>query len=164
MTDQPPNNGRKTDGRFAPGNKASPGKAKGTRHKATAIAEKLFAADIAAVAKKVVEAAKNGESWACRLIIERLIGPAREAPEQTFLSLDYSAPTTPEEARASILVLGERAARGEISTQAYDVLIGNLRAYLSDRAVEQEQKLTALENHIRYGGEPPWASTSGLSN
>ena len=107
---------------------------------------------------------RTASSWACRLIIERLIGPAREAPEQTFLSLDYSAPTTPEEARASILVLGERAARGEISTQAYDVLIGNLRAYLSDRAVEQEQKLTALENHIRYGGEPPWASTSGLSN
>jgi len=71
-----------------------------TRDRASAIAEKLFAADISDVVKKVVEAAKNGESWACRLIIERLIGPAREAPELTYIGpIDYWEPKTVDEAR-----------------------------------------------------------------
>jgi hypothetical protein len=166
VTDQPSNDGRKTDGRFAPGNKASHGKAKGTRHKATSIAEKLFASDIADIAKKVVQAAKNGESWACRLVIERLIGVAKEAPEQTYVSpIDYTAPATPEQARSLILALGERVARGVLSIEAHDVLVGGLRIYLGDKAAEQEKKLAAIERHIRYGAPAPWeTSTPELSN
>ena len=61
VSDDPLNNGRQTGGRFAAGNKASRGRPKGARDRASAIAEKLFAADITGIAKKVVEAAKNGE-------------------------------------------------------------------------------------------------------
>jgi hypothetical protein len=106
----------------------------------------MFAADTKEVVKKVVEAAKNGESWACKLIIERLIGPAREAPGLTTIGpVDYTEPKTAAEARAAILVLGGKVARGEITVEAHDVLLGNLRAYLSDRAAELE---AVVEQHI----------------
>ena len=36
-------------------------------------------------------------------------------------------------------------ARGEITVEAHDVLLGNLRAYLSDRAAELE---AVVEQHI----------------
>ena len=149
--------------KFAPGNKASRGRPKGARDKATAIAEKLFAADIKEVAEKVVQAAKNGESWACRLIIERLIGPVRETPE-TFLSplTGYVAPQTPEEARQSLLKLGERLARGELSIQAHDALVAGLRAYLGDAAMALEAQLAELEDLVRYG--PPGPPSEELAN
>jgi F0F1-type ATP synthase gamma subunit len=146
VSDDPLNSGRQADGRFATGNKSSRGRPKGARDRATTIAEKLFAADAANVVKKVVEAAKNGESWACKLIIERLIGPAREAPGLTTIGpVDYAEPKTAAEARAMILTLGGKVARGEITVEAHDVLLGNLRAYLSDRAAELE---AVVEQHI----------------
>jgi hypothetical protein len=146
MSEDPLNNGRQADGRFAAGNKSSRGRPKGARDRATTIAEKLFAADVEEVVKKVVEAAKNGESWACKLIIERLVGPAREAPRLTIIGpVDYEEPRTAADARAMILVLGGKVARGEISVEAHDVLFGNLRAYLADRAAELE---AVVEQHI----------------
>ena len=46
MSEDPLNNGRQADGRFAAGNKSSRGRPKGARDRATTIAEKLFAADV----------------------------------------------------------------------------------------------------------------------
>ena len=92
---------------------------------------------------------------------------AKPAPaaSETFVGLDYAAPKSPQEARDLILSLGERATRGEISVQAHDLLIANLTAYLTDKAAEQEEKLAAIERHIRYGAEAPWDnSTTELNN
>jgi uncharacterized protein with von Willebrand factor type A (vWA) domain len=72
---------------------------------------------------------------------------------QTFIGpIDYTAPATPEEARAMILVLGERVARNEISVEAHEVLLNNLRAYLGDKAAEQQRTLDDLEDALRNGG------------
>jgi hypothetical protein len=52
-------------------------------------------------------------------------------PKETFVGpLDYAAPKTVQEVRAAILELGERMARREISVEAHDALINNLRSYL----------------------------------
>jgi len=83
---------------------------------------------------------------------------------ETFISLDYVAPKSPQEARDLILSLGERATRGEISVQAHELLIANLKAYLTDKAAEQEKKLTALENHVRYGAKAPWETSTNELN
>ena len=153
VSEDPSNTGRNPDGTFIRGSRGNPaGKPKGARHRATVMAEKLFAADTKEVVKKVVEAAKNGKSWACKLIIERLIGPAREAPGLTTIGpVDYAEPRTAAEARAMIFILGGKVARGEISVEAHDVLLGNLRAYLADRAAELEavvEKHRAEENEL----------------
>jgi hypothetical protein len=79
---------------------------------------------------------------------------SRPAPSHTeaFVTVDgYEEPKTVEEARALILKLGVRLARGEISVQAHDALINGLRAYLGDKAAEQEKILARLETSLRAG-------------
>jgi hypothetical protein len=64
MSEPPENTGRKADGTFASGNRANPsGKPKGTRHRATMMAEKLLDKDAAAIIKKLVAKALAGEPW-----------------------------------------------------------------------------------------------------
>ena len=80
---------------------------------------------------------------------------SRPAPSHTeaFVAVDgYEEPKTVDEARALILKLGARLARGEISVIAHDALINGLKAYLGDKAAEQEKILARLETSLR-GGE-----------
>jgi hypothetical protein len=146
----PENTGRNPDGTFARGSHANPsGKPKGARHKATRMAEQLLSKDAAAAMRKIGAAAKAGEPWALKFIGERFVPLVSR---QTFIEpVDYTAPTTPEEARATILVLGERVARGELSIEAHAVLLDNLKAYLGDRAAEQQRMLDDLETAVRNG-------------
>jgi hypothetical protein len=79
MCDTPENAGRNQDGRFAPGRSGNlGGKPKSTRHRATMMAEKLFNKDASKIARRVISAATAGEPWACKLVIERIIPPARD--------------------------------------------------------------------------------------
>jgi hypothetical protein len=155
MSEPPPDDGRLTGGRtatgkFAPGNKVSRGKLPGERNRATLMAERLLSKDAAAAMRKIGAAAKAGEPWALKFIGERFVPLTLR---QTFIEpVDYMAPTTPEEARATILVLGERVARGELSVEAHSVLLDNLQAYLGDKAAEQERRVSELEDIVRKGG------------
>ena len=78
----------------------------------------------------------------------------KPAPSHTeaFVAVDsYEEPKTVEEARSLILKLGVRLARGEISVIAHDALINGLKAYLGDKAAEQEKILAKLETSLRTG-------------
>jgi hypothetical protein len=72
MTDETATAERKPDGRFNPGN---PGKPRGVRHRATALAEKLLSKDIEKVVEAVKTAAEAGDMVACKLILDRLAPP-----------------------------------------------------------------------------------------
>jgi hypothetical protein len=73
-------------------------------------------------------------------------------PAPTYVAVDsYEEPKTVEEARPLILKLGARLARGEISVVAHDALVNGLRAYLGDKAAEQEKILARLEASMRDG-------------
>jgi hypothetical protein len=75
---------------------------------------------------------------------------------ETFVGpIGYAAPKTVEEARSAILALGERLAKCEISVEAHDSLISGLRAYLGDKAVEQQRALDRVEDSLRSGAERP---------
>ena len=155
MSEAPPDDGRLTGGRtatgkFAPGNKVSRGKLPGERNRATLMAERLLSKDATAAMRKIGAAAKAGEPWALKFIGERFVPLVSR---QTFIEpVDYTAPTTPEEARAMILVLGERVAKGELSVEAHSVLLDNLQAYLGDKAAEQERRVSELEEIMRNRG------------
>ena len=62
------NNGRNTDGRFAPGN---PGRPKGSRNKTTAAISALLDGEAEAITRKAVEMALEGDSVALRLCLEK---------------------------------------------------------------------------------------------
>jgi hypothetical protein len=74
-------NGRGAGGRFGKGNPGGPGNpyaARVGRWRAT-LAETVTDADMQAVAKTLVKAAKAGEAWAVRELLDRTLGKAVEA-------------------------------------------------------------------------------------
>jgi hypothetical protein len=72
---------------------------------------------------------------------------------ETFIGpIDYKAPGTVEEARAAILALGERLAKGEISIEAHDALLNGIKAYLGDKAAEQQRQLDQLKEDLGHNG------------
>ena len=136
---------------------ANSGRKKGARNKRTlAAAEKIDAL------RHLVEVIENEDGTITPdLKLRAAIALAgfqhpRPAPAQTEMFLtpvDYTAPTTPEEARQTVLRLGERLARGALSLQAHDALVAGLRAYLGDQAMALEEQVAALEDLVHYG--PP---------
>lgn len=69
---------------FAKGQSGNPaGKAPGTRHRMTLLAEKLMAEDAEAVVRAVITAAKTGDIGAARLVMER-IAPVRKGAAVPF--------------------------------------------------------------------------------
>jgi hypothetical protein len=82
---------------------------------------------------------------------------SRPAPTrtETFVAVNgYAAPKTVEEARQAILDLGLLLAKGKISVEAHDALVGGLKAYLGDKAADQQKKLDELEAFLPREEEP----------
>jgi hypothetical protein len=78
--------GRDRFGRFSPGN---PGKPRGARRRISRQAEALFKDECAEVARVVVDAAKNGDMTAARLVLERVAPPRKgSAVEIGFPPID----------------------------------------------------------------------------
>jgi hypothetical protein len=132
---------------------ANSGRRKGTPNQGTTRARRLIAdgAD-KKIVDKVVNDAQAGDIDARRLYF-RYLRPAPSRSETFIGPIDYQAPKTVEDARVRILELGERLARHEISLEAHDSLIGGIKAFLGDRAVEQQRMLDRLENDLRAGKE-----------
>jgi hypothetical protein len=71
MTEQPRINAPKTRGRpFQPGNAGRP---RGSRGKATVAAEKLLDGEAKALTRKAIDLAKEGDTTALRLCLERIV-------------------------------------------------------------------------------------------
>ena len=82
MARKPANTGGNQAGsRFKPGQSGNPaGKAKGTRHRVTVLAEKLMEDEAAEVVKAVIAAAKTGDMTAARLVLDRISPPRKGRP------------------------------------------------------------------------------------
>jgi hypothetical protein len=78
MTDAAKTAGKQRGKPFEPGKSGNPaGKPRGARHAITILAEKLMNDEAEDVVKAVIQAAKNGDVPAARLVLER-ISPARK--------------------------------------------------------------------------------------
>jgi hypothetical protein len=145
---------------FAKGRAKTGGRQRGVRNKRTIAAEsaKLLPDGLAYLAKVMAseDATVTPDMKLKAAICISQYQHAKPAPVQseTFVGLaGYVAPTTPEEARAFILKLGERLARREVSVEAHDCLVNGLKTFLGDVAADQERRLADLEELVRYG--PP---------
>jgi hypothetical protein len=133
------------------------GRKKGARNKRTLAAEPKTYPDALEHLAKIV--ATDDGTITPELKVRAAIGLAayqhpKPAPlrVETFIGpIDYTVPTNPEGARAALLALGERLARREISVEAHDALVNGIRAYLGDKAAEQERRLSELEDAMRQG-------------
>lgn len=68
-------------GCFQPGQSGNPkGRPQGSRHRATLAALALMAGDLEVITGKLVEKAKEGEQWAIRMVLDKLIPNAKYIP------------------------------------------------------------------------------------
>ena len=141
MTNNPKNNGRKTDGTFAPGN-AFGGKTKGARHKATMAVEELLDGQVEQLTQKAVEAALGGDMTAMRLCLERICPPRKDQP----VLIDLPEMTTSKGASRVMAGILEAVADGDITPDEASRVASIVEVYRKTlETSELEARLSVLE-------------------
>lgn len=128
---------------FKPGTSGNPrGKPRGTLNKATHAVLALLEGEADAITRVCIEAAKQGDMTAVRLILERLAPPARERPVNITLP-NTSTINGLSEAQAAIVqaVAAGDLLPGEAATLA-NIIEARRKAL---ETLELEQRIAALE-------------------
>ncbi|WP_070154300.1 hypothetical protein [Sphingobium phenoxybenzoativorans] len=137
----PKNNGRKTDGTFAQGNKLG-GKTPGARHRTTLAIEALLEGEHEKLTRKAIDKALEGDVPALRLCLERIAPPRKDAP----ITFDLPPITTAQDALGASAALLAAVAAGEVSPDEGARVMSLLESHR--RLVEtgdHEARLTTLE-------------------
>jgi hypothetical protein len=128
---------------WKPGQSGNPkGRPPGSRNRVTLVALAAMEEGADAIARKVVELAKEGDISAARLVLERLIPPAKERP--VFLELP-STETAEGIGQAQSAIL-QAVAAGDLLPGEAATLAGIVEARRKAvETLELEQRITALE-------------------
>ncbi len=141
MADEPKTNGRKSDGKFAPGN-ALGGRTPGSRHKVTLAVEALLEGQADALTQKAIDKALEGAGAALRLCLDRIAPPRKDAPVSFALPPIKSAEDTVT-ASASLL---DAVAAGDVTPDEAARVMALLTAHKAlVEAGDLEARITALE-------------------
>jgi hypothetical protein len=139
-------------GRFQKGRSGHPaGRPKGARHKATLAAEALLDGEAAALTRKAIERALEGDNVALRLCLERIIPARKDRPLNIALPKLASA----QDATAAMATITEAVAAGEITpgegADLNSVISGFIKAV---EITEIETRLRLLEERRGDNGKP----------
>lgn len=126
MSKKPNDNGRKSDGTFAPGNSAG-GRTKGSRNKTTPAVEKLLDGEAEELTRVAVSKAKEGDMTALRLCLERIAPARKDSPVQFELP---PVTSVSDAVSASSSVLASVAA-GDLTPDEAGRIMGLLTAHKS---------------------------------
>jgi hypothetical protein len=144
---------RNHDGLWKPGQSGNPaGKPKGTRHRATLIAEQLIDNSGELLVKKCVEMALGGDAAAMRLAMERLCPPRRERP----VTIDMPNIKSATDLIAAAAALAEAASTGEITpgeAASLSTLVANMAKVVE--TFELADRLAKLEEQMAAKGSTP---------
>ena len=148
MKTKPINNGQKSDGTFAPGNKMG-GRPKGARNKATLAVEKLLDGDAEAITQKAIDMALAGDGPAIRLCLERLLPARKDSPVVFALP---RIETAMDAVTASSALLSA-VATGEVTPEEAGKVMGLLTAHKQLVEVcDLETRLQRLEEREATNG------------
>ena len=128
---------------WKPGQSGNPkGRPRGSRNRITLVALAAMEEGADAIARKVVDMAKEGDISAAQLVIERLVPVAKERP--IFLALpDTGSAEGVAQAQAAIL---QAVAAGDLLPGEAATLAGIVEARRKAvETLELEQRITALE-------------------
>lgn len=132
--------GRDTSGRFKPGN---PGRPRGARHKTTLAVLALMEGEAESITRTCIEAAKAGDLTAIRLVLDRLLPPAKERPLRVKLP-DVVSLEDVAQAQAAIL---KAVAAGELLPTEGATLAGIVESRRKAiETAELEARVSALES------------------
>jgi Family of unknown function (DUF5681) len=128
--------------RWKPGESGNPrGMERGSRHKASLIAENLLDGECQRLTRQAIELALNGDPQALTMCLERILPPARERP----CSFKLPPISTAAEAACMARVL-EGMASGEILAGEGAALSATISAYVKIlETTEIEARISALE-------------------
>jgi hypothetical protein len=125
--------------RFKAGN---PGRPKGSRNRATILAEQLLDDEVEEIVRKIIKKAKQGDMVALRLCLDRLVPPRRDRPVPFALP----AMNSTDDASKAMAAITTGVACGELTpaeaAELSNVVAGYLKAI---EASEFERRLQALE-------------------
>jgi Family of unknown function (DUF5681) len=128
---------------FRKGQSGNPaGKPKGTRHRATMLAEQLLDGEAEAMVRTLIEKAKQGDMNALRLCLDRIVPPRRDRPVQFTIPALNSA----DDASKAMAAITTAVAGGELTPTEAAALSSVIETYV--RAVEAseiERRLKLLE-------------------
>lgn len=152
MAKKPTNNGRRTDGKFAPGNKLGGGKP-GARHKVTRAVEALLEGEHEALTRKAIEKAIEGDTTALRLCLERLAPVRKDSP----ITFDLPPITSAAEVVIASGAVLSTVATGEITPDEAGRVMALLTAHraiietgdLADRVAALEAARAPTTNNRR---------------
>lgn len=118
------------------------GKKPGSRNKATAMLLKLMETGAKEITTAVIEAAKGGDLTAARMVLDRLVPPAKERPVSLDLP-DTSDAAGIAQAQAAIL---QAVAVGNLTPSEAATLAGIVEGHRKAlETLELEQRIAALE-------------------
>ncbi len=141
----PENTGRKQDGRFREGISGHPaGRPKGTRNRATRLAEALLDEEAVALVRRAIDLAKAGDITALRLCLERLI------PRRVERAIEFELPpiSEPKDAIIALSRIAEGLGRSELTASEAYSLVSVVEAMLKAiEVLDLDQRLAAIEEH-----------------
>ena len=140
---EPANPGRTADGRFAPGNKLGPpGRKQGSRNRMSrAMLDQIREAG-PDVINTVVQAARQGDMQACKIIIDRVVPNLKDFP----LDIDVPPINSARDIQSAVQILFNKTTTGEITLDQFERLIGALtNASKIAEMVELEERIQRLE-------------------
>jgi hypothetical protein len=132
-----------TGGKFQPGQSGNPaGKAKGTRNATTLALEALLDGEAAALTRKAIELAQDGDTVALRLCLDRLLPPRKDRP------ITFALPpieTTDDLPKATGAIVAAVAA-GELTPSEAAEISKSLDVHVrAIEATELHRRMAALE-------------------
>lgn len=136
---------------WKPGQSGNPaGKRKGTRNRATLLAIAVMEKDVKAISKVITAAALGGNLHAARMVLDRLVPPARERP----VSIELPDTSTAEGIAQAQLVILEAVGKGNLAPSEAATLSGIVDARRKALETQEfEVRLAALEEHSERSGE-----------
>lgn len=139
---------KKTGHRFEPGNRHGTGRPEGSKNKATILLQQMLAGEAEAIVRKMVELAKEGDSVAMKLCVERLIPPAKDR----HIQIDFPPVRSAEDVIEASACLVQSVSNGSITPSEAHAVSGLLEIHR--RATETaslEKRISELEAKVGDG-------------
>ena len=136
---------------FQQGQSGNPaGRPKGSRNRATVLAQTLLDGQVEALVKKAIELALEGDPNALRLCLERLVPRAKDRP----LMVSLPPVKTPADAARAMSAIIEAVAGGELTPTEGRAVAGLVEDYRRTLETEElEARVAALEAESKGNGK-----------
>ena len=138
------------DTRGKPFAKGNAGRPRGSRNKATMVAELLLDGEAETITRKAIELAKGGDITAIRLCLERILPPRKDRP----IAVDLPTVSSVGDLKAVYAVVVRDVATGELTPdqgRAFSDLLESYRRTIETSEIEQ--RMVALEESMMSGSK-----------